>query len=161
MCRSKTSALGPTLLVFLLLIGTTTVAMASEYMPLEPGRSWSYTNEVEASIGSVDYINGQFATPLTFSWPTLNGRTFWLTDDATGPMLVDITVYESGYLGPGGYCVYSWSYGFESPIRLFELPLTPGAELGPVRYNNALLMDTSVPVAVEHRSWSDIKCLYR
>ncbi len=103
-------------------------SVSSEYMPLDQGWQWTYSDAVEANVGESQTIHGNEAVPLTFWWPEYNGLQYWLTDDAAGPMLQDITVYDASFDGQN-WLLESWSLGFESSIRLFELPLTPGAEL--------------------------------
>lgn len=116
-----------TVLVCVSVLCLGSVAGASEYMPLDPGLWWTYTNGVEARVGEA---NSMEAFPLHF-WglPSSESEiTYWLIDDVAGPLLTGITFFQSK-LKDGRYSPYSWYVGLETAIRLFELPLTEGAEL--------------------------------
>ena len=120
----------PTLvsIVILTMLFSASLSVSSEYLPLDQGLEWTYTDNVVARVGVADDINGTMATPLEFWWPQFNGVKYWFVDDAEGPMLVDVTVHDSMYDGHEWF-LESWSLGMETPVRLFNLPLTPGAQL--------------------------------
>lgn len=116
-------------MVLLALLCSASVSVSSDFFPLEPGLEWTYTDNVTANTGPLEQFYGVDAVPLVFWWPEFNGKAFWLIDDSAGPMLKGITVYEATFVEGHGWLADNWSFGFETAVRLFDLPITPGAEL--------------------------------
>ncbi len=128
--RNKTSlSIVATIILVSAILGSAFSVQGAEYFPLEEGLQWTYTNEVQGNTGPSTDFNGVEAVPLTFSWPMLNGRRIWCVEDPSGPFIQGLTVNEGTYVGPGQWIADSWTFGFETAVRLFDLPLAPGAEL--------------------------------
>lgn len=113
------------ILAIIVLVLISGEGLAGNYLPLDPGITWTYQQGSFATTFPSEMVNDVATIPLYVSLPDFNGQTYYLADESDIVSIIDIR-WHSALFQDGQWYLESDMINMSTPIQLFERPLTPG-----------------------------------